>query len=119
MKTNKQVQVLYIYIPEFKTENKKKLKQKRFLSWKGKIYIYCRISCTINGFIIIIVNLSVTLFNILFCVDTKIVLYLLPSTDSEVRFDIAFVIKYLVHCLLVKRYRCHFLLDSFNLWTNL
>ena len=42
-----------------------------------------------------------------------------PSTDSEVRFDITVVIKYLVHCLLVKRYRCHFLLDSFNLWTNL
>ena len=37
-----------------------------FLFWKGRIYIYCRISCTINAFIIIIVNLSMTLFNILF-----------------------------------------------------
>ena len=71
----------YLFIPEFKTEQKK-----RFLLWKGKIDIYCIISCTINGFIIIIVNLSVTLFNILFCVDTKVVLYLLHFTDSEVRF---------------------------------
>ena len=43
-----------------------------------------------------------TLFSILFRVDTKVVLYLLHSTDSEVRFDIIFVIKYLIHCLLVK-----------------
>ena len=44
-----------------------------------------------------------TLFKILFCVDTKVMLYLLHSTDSEVRFDIIFVIKYLIHCLLVKK----------------
>ena len=69
----------YIYIPEFKTENKKKLKQKRFLSWKGKIYIYCRISCTINGFIIIIVNLSMTLFNILFWTQRLCYIYCIPQ----------------------------------------
>ena len=57
-------------------------------------------------------------FNILFCVDSDAVLYLLRSTDSKVRSDIIYVIMYLVDCLLIKRYKCHFLLDSFNLWTN-
>ena len=42
------------------------------------------------------------LFNILFCVDSKVVLYSLNSTDSKVRTDIIYEIKHLVHCLLIK-----------------
>ena len=61
-----------------------------------------------------------TLFNILFCVDTKVMLYLLHSTDSEVRFDIIFVIKYLIHCLLVKSTGVTFcwIPSTFNEWAD-
>ena len=92
-----EIKTIYIYI-------KKKRRKKRFLISKGKIYIYCRISCTINAFMIIIVNLSMTSFSILFCVDSNAVLYLLHSKDSKVRSDIIYVIMYLVHRLLIKRY---------------
>ena len=51
---------------------------------------------------IIIVNLSMTSFIILFCVDSNAVLYLLHSTDCKVRADIIYLIMYLVHCLLIK-----------------
>ena len=58
---------------------KKQTTKKRFLLWTGKIDIYFRISCTINGFIIIIVNLSMTLFNILFWTQRLCYIYCIPQ----------------------------------------
>ena len=46
-----------------------------------------------------IVNLPVALFNILFCVDSRAMLYSLNSTDSKEKSDIIYEIKHLVHCL--------------------
>ena len=90
-------------IPELKKKKKKrkkkKKKKKQLLLRKAKISVYCRTTCTIISYI---VNLSMVLFNILFCVDSKAVLYSLNSTDSKVRSDIIHEIKHLVHCLLIK-----------------
>ena len=42
------------------------------------------------------------LWNILFYVDSKAVLFSLNSTDSKVRSDIIYYINHLVRCLLIK-----------------
>ena len=57
-------------IPEFKTGGTKKL-----LLRKRNVYIYCRIICTLNDFMIYIVNLPLVLLNILFLFGLKGVLY--------------------------------------------
>ena len=90
-------------IPSLKTE-------KILLQWKWCIYFYCG-SCPINGHIfcmcvymvcLFLVNLPVVLCNILFCVDSKAMIYALNSKDLKMRFDIIFEKKHLIHCIPIK-----------------
>ena len=81
-------------IPEFKTE-------KGFYLGKGRSLFTAELVALLVAASYIF-NLLMALFNILFCVDSKAVLYSLNSTDSKERSDIIYEIKHFVHCLLTK-----------------
>ena len=58
--------------------------------------------CNINGIKLHICNIQLAIFNFLICVDSKSVLYASKNWDCNMRGDILYEVKYLIHCIMYR-----------------